>query len=77
MCPDNGKASVRLRRSSIKGAFWVATYKGALNGELFVELLKKLMYRRKKSLQFAEIRNNPKPVRSFFKPPSVVYIPDL
>lgn len=33
-----------------KGAFWFATYKGALSGELFVELLKKLMYRRKKAL---------------------------
>ncbi len=31
-----------------KGAFWFATYPGGLNGELFVELLKKLMYRRKK-----------------------------
>ena len=35
---------------SAKGAFWFATYKGALNGELFVALLKKLMYRRKKPL---------------------------
>ena len=33
-----------------KGAFWFATYKGALNGELFVELLKQLMHRRKKPL---------------------------
>jgi transposase len=33
-----------------KGAFWYATYKGALSGELFVELLKKLMYRRKRPL---------------------------
>jgi transposase len=31
-----------------KGAFWFATYPGGLNGELFVELLKKLMHRRKK-----------------------------
>ena len=31
-----------------KGAFWFATYPGALNGELFVELLKKLMHRRRK-----------------------------
>ena len=35
---------------SAKGAFWFATYKGALSGELFVDLLKKLMHRRKKSL---------------------------
>ena len=33
-----------------KGAFWFATYQGALNGELFVELLRRLMYRRKKPL---------------------------
>lgn len=33
-----------------KGAFWFATYKGGLSGELFVELLKKLMHRRKKPL---------------------------
>ena len=31
-----------------KGAFWFATYQGGLTGELFVELLKQLMYRRKK-----------------------------
>lgn len=36
---------------SAKGAFWVATYNGALNGESFVELLKKLMHRRKKPLR--------------------------
>lgn len=35
---------------SPKGAFWFTTYKGALNGDLFVTLLKKLMYRRRKSL---------------------------
>lgn len=35
---------------SAKGAFWFATYKGALTGEFLVELLKKLMYRRKKAL---------------------------
>lgn len=33
-----------------KGGFWYATYKGGLTGELFVELLGKLMYRRKKPL---------------------------
>lgn len=36
---------------SAKGAFWFATYHGALNGESFVELLKKLMHRRKKPLR--------------------------
>jgi transposase len=35
---------------SSKGAFWFATYKGALTGELLVELLEELMYRRKKPL---------------------------
>ena len=33
---------------SAKGAFWFCTYEGGLNGELFVELLKKMMHRRKK-----------------------------
>ena len=33
-----------------KGAFWFATYEGGLIGELFVDLLKQLMYRRKKPL---------------------------
>jgi transposase len=31
-----------------KGAFWFCTYEGALNAELFIELLKKMMHRRKK-----------------------------
>jgi len=31
-----------------QGAFWFCVYEGALNGELFVELLKKLMHRRRK-----------------------------
>ena len=31
-----------------KGAFWFCTYEGGLNAELFVELLKKMMRRRKK-----------------------------
>ena len=35
---------------SARGAFWFATYHGALNGELFVVLLKKLMHRRRKPL---------------------------
>jgi len=132
---------------SAKGAFWFATYPGALNGASFVELLKKLMYRRKKPVrlvldglpahktkavntyvastqgrltvhilpgyapelnpdelvwshakrtgrarrplqtgekleprvaaQLADIGNNPKLVRSFFRHPSVAYISDL
>ncbi len=32
------------------GAFWYCTYDGALNGELFVELLQKMMKYRKKSV---------------------------
>ena len=33
---------------SARGAFWFCTYAGALNGELFVELLRQLMRRRRK-----------------------------
>jgi transposase len=33
-----------------KGAFWFATHEGGLNGEFFVELLKRLRHRRKKPL---------------------------
>ena len=33
-----------------RGAFWFCTYKGALNGERFVELLKQLMRHRKRGL---------------------------
>jgi transposase len=33
-----------------KGAFWFATYQGGLTGELFVDLIKKLMNRRKRPL---------------------------
>jgi transposase len=36
---------------SAKGAFWFATYQGGLTGELFVDLLKKLMHRRKKPVR--------------------------
>ena len=130
-----------------KGAFWFTTYEGALNGELFVAMLKKLMRWRRKPLhlvldslpahktklvktyvastrgrltlhflpgyapdlnpdelvwshakrtgnarrplqkgekleqrvtaQLADIGDNPKLVRSFFKHPSVSYISDL
>ena len=35
---------------SARGAFWFATYPGALNGELFVTLLEGLMHRRRKPL---------------------------
>ena len=33
---------------SAKGAFWFCTYAGALNAELFIELLKQMMHHRKK-----------------------------
>jgi hypothetical protein len=36
---------------SAKGAFWFTTYQGSLTGELFVELLKKMMRRRKKPVR--------------------------
>ncbi len=31
-----------------QGGFWFCVYEGALNGEMFVELLKKMMHRRRK-----------------------------
>jgi transposase len=57
-----GKTPVRQRpgqRQSIsaasavsaKGGFWFNTYDGALNAELFIELLKKMMRHRKKPIQ--------------------------
>lgn len=48
--PGQRQAISAASAVSAKGAFWFATYKGALSGELFVELLKKLMYRRKNPL---------------------------
>ncbi len=33
---------------SARGDFWFCTYAGGLNGELFIELLRRLMHRRKK-----------------------------
>ena len=36
---------------SAKGAFWFATYEGGLTGELFVQLLHQMMYRRKKPVR--------------------------
>ena len=34
-----------------RGEFWFCTYKGALNGELFIDLLRRLMHRRKKPVR--------------------------
>ncbi len=31
-----------------KGGFWFATYKGGLNGDLFIDLLRRMMHRRRK-----------------------------
>ena len=44
--------TVKLAASAVnsRGAFWFCVYEGALNGELFVELLKQMMYRRRKSV---------------------------
>lgn len=50
-CPDQRQSISPASAVSAKGAFWFATYHGALNGESFVELLKKLMHRRKKPLR--------------------------
>lgn len=33
-----------------KGGFWFATYKGAMDGEVFVQLLKAMMHKRKKPI---------------------------
>jgi DDE superfamily endonuclease len=35
---------------NLKGSFWFATYEGGLMADLFVEWLKRLMYRRKRAL---------------------------
>jgi len=35
---------------NFQGAFWFATYQGPLTGELFLTLLKKMMYRRRRPL---------------------------
>ncbi|MEO6320800.1 MAG: IS630 family transposase [Polaromonas sp.] len=36
---------------SAKGAFWFAIYQGALTGEMFAQLLEKMMHRRKKPVR--------------------------
>ncbi len=42
---------------SAKGAFWFATYQGGLTGELFVNLLKKMMNRRSSVPTFSRWNN--------------------
>jgi transposase len=39
-----------VRAVSARGEFWFCTYAGGLNGELFVQLLRQLMHRRKKAV---------------------------
>ena len=53
--PDPGCSASGQRQSisaasavNAKGGFWFCIYHGALNAELFVELLKKMMHYRKK-----------------------------
>ena len=36
---------------NVRGGFWFCTYKGVLNGELFVTLLRKMMQRRTKPVE--------------------------
>ncbi len=50
-CREFGKSVERgLTSVSVKGAFWFATYKGGLNGALFITLLRRMMHRRRKPL---------------------------
>lgn len=35
-----------------KGGFWFATYQEAMDGEVFVQLLKKIMHKRRKSIEY-------------------------
>ncbi len=71
-----------------KGAFWFCTYEGALNAELFIELLQQMMKYRRRPLQageklrdkiedqLAKLQQMPGIVRSFFRHPAVAYIAD-
>ncbi len=61
-----------------KGAFWFATYKGGLTGEIFVELLKKLMHRRKQAVHMV-LDRLPAHQKALVKPQlqAVVRIPAL
>lgn len=46
--PGQRQAVSAASAVSSQGAFWFCVYEGALNGERFVELLKQMMYRRRK-----------------------------
>ena len=42
------RQSISAASAVMAGAFWFCIYEGALNAELFVELLKRMMFNRKK-----------------------------
>lgn len=46
--PGQRQAISAASAVNANGAFWFCVYEGGLNGELFVELLQKMMHRRKK-----------------------------
>ncbi len=46
--PEQRQSVSAASAVSARGDFWFCTYAGALNGELFVELLRQLMHRRRK-----------------------------
>ena len=50
-CPGQRQSISAASAISAKGAFWFATYEGGLTGELFVDLLHKMMHRRKKPVR--------------------------
>lgn len=50
-CPGQRQGVSAASAVNAKGAFWFQTYQGGLNGELFVQLLKNMMRRRKKPLR--------------------------
>jgi transposase len=49
-CPGQRQSVSAASAVTAQGAFWFCMYEGALNGELFIELLKKMMHRRRKSV---------------------------
>ena len=49
--PGSARSISAASAVSAKGAFWFAVYQGALTGEMFVQLLEKMMYRRKKPVR--------------------------
>lgn len=49
-CPGQRQGMSAASAVNSKGAFWFATYEGGLTGELFVKLLSKLMFKRRKAV---------------------------